>query len=70
MNKKEYILKDGIFKFPIKAPEKCCLFCKHCTDVFWDYTNGPYMFMCDLCQDSEDGYYARCKDFEEDEKED
>lgn len=25
-----------------------CLLCKHCTDVFYDYSNGPYMTMCDL----------------------
>lgn len=23
-----------------------CAFCKYCTDIFWDYTNGPYMFLC------------------------
>ena len=25
-----------------------CLFCNHCTDVFWDYANGPYMMGCEL----------------------
>jgi hypothetical protein len=25
-----------------------CVFCKHCTDVFWDYTNLIYMIICDL----------------------
>ena len=24
----------------------CCLICKKCTDIYWDYTNGPYMCMC------------------------
>ena len=28
-----------------------CVFCKHCTDVIYDYSNGPYMFMCDKCLD-------------------
>ena len=28
-------------------PSVHCVFCKHCTDLFWDYTNGPYMFTCD-----------------------
>ena len=26
--------------------DKDCIFCKHC-DVFWDYTNGPYLLVCD-----------------------
>ena len=29
------------------AKENSCIFCAHCTDIFWDYTNGPYMFICD-----------------------
>lgn len=27
---------------------ECCLFCKHCTDIFLDATNGPYLFICDM----------------------
>lgn len=30
-----------------KMPSVHCVFCKHCTDLFYDYTNGPYMFCCD-----------------------
>ena len=26
---------------------KICLICKHCTDIFWDYTHGPYMVICE-----------------------
>lgn len=49
-----------------------CLFCKHLSDVFWDYLNGPYMFICDLdgdCSkgDPHEGVFGRCKLFEEDE---
>ena len=29
-------------------PKKHCAFCGNCTDIFFDYTNGPYMFSCDL----------------------
>lgn len=29
-------------------PAKHCAFCKHCTDIFYDYSNGPYMFICEL----------------------
>ena len=24
-----------------------CFFCEHLTDVFWDFTHGPYMFFCE-----------------------
>jgi len=49
------------------APDKYCLFCKHCTDVFWDYTNGPYMCIGDTpnCGD-----WKKCNSFEEEEVED
>ena len=44
------------------GPQKSCLFCKHCTDLLWDYTHGPYMFFCELSlEPSED-----CNDFEND----
>lgn len=41
-------------------PEKHCAFCKHCKDFFFDYTNGPYMFLCDL-----EKAYEGCDAFEE-----
>ena len=28
------------------AREGTCLACKYCSDVFWDFTNGPYMAFC------------------------
>ena len=37
-----------------KVPKNHCVFCDHCTDIFYDYTNGPYMFICELdCVDFE-----------------
>lgn len=45
--------------------EKDCALCKHCYDVYWDYTNGPYMFFCNLGEPSEDKHY--CNKFEEEE---
>lgn len=48
-------------EYECDAPDNCCLFCKHCTDVFWDYTNGPYMFMGDCC----DGNFETCGMFDE-----
>lgn len=28
--------------------DRTCLVCKHCTDILYDYTNGPYMAFCEL----------------------
>lgn len=44
------------------APDNCCLFCRHCTDVFWDYTHGPYLFLGDApgCN----GDWKSCGSFE------
>lgn len=41
-----------------------CVLCKH-HDYIWDYTNGPYMFMCDLDLDPKDGLAGECIRFEE-----
>lgn len=52
--------------FSVDAPEKCCLFCKYCSDVFYDYSHGPYMF---FCQEGHGGDFETCNNFEE-EKDD
>lgn len=52
-------------------PEKHCVFCRNCTDVFYDYSNGPYMFICELNCDgfencekfSDNGYVFDEKDY-------
>ena len=60
-----------------KCPDKCCLFCKHCSDIFVDYTNGPYMIICEkFCANNKYkkqvnlGLHGKCKYFEERESED
>ena len=40
-----WIRSDGMV-FELKT-RKSCLICKHCTDIFWDYTHGPYMLFCE-----------------------
>lgn len=46
-----------------KVPDNHCLFCEHCTDILYDYTNGPYMCFCELnYENSGDG---ACKHFSE-----
>lgn len=45
-----------------------CIFCKHC-DVFWDYTNGPYMLICGRdrseCNEARTPEEHTCELFEE-----
>lgn len=31
--------------------DKDCIFCNNCC-VFWDFSNGPYMFICDKGRDA------------------
>ena len=40
-------------------PENHCVFCEQCNHMLYDYTNGPYMFTCDLEYDS----YETCNSF-------
>lgn len=56
---KHYVCKE----YECDVPDKHCLVCKHCTDVFFDYTHGPYLFICELYHD---GRWEGCPDFEYD----
>lgn len=50
--------------FNVKA-DKCCVFCKHCIDVVFDY-NGPYLILCELGNNtSTHNADNKCIDFEE-----
>lgn len=51
--------------YSVMAHERSCLFCVHCTDVFWDYTNGPYAFICDIDGDPSVGMGGECVWFDE-----
>ena len=45
---REYILEDlPNCGFRILTLPNTCFFCEKCTDIFWDYSNGPYMFTCE-----------------------
>ena len=46
-------------------PDKHCVFCNHCTDIFWDYTNGPYIVLCDKYHVAD---YRNCKSFKEEKQ--
>lgn len=49
-------------------PERVCLFCDHCTDIFWDYSHGIYMVICELDRPEHEfgNYPCVCKHFKED----
>ncbi len=51
-----YVIGGCMF-VPCKPPS--CLLCKHCTDIWWDYSNGPYMTLCDLKEEPQE----HCEDF-------
>ena len=53
--------------YKVIAHEHSCFFCKYCTDIWWDYTNGPYMWLCTKEMDTELEYFRTgCPEFEED----
>lgn len=56
---KHYICKE----YECDVPDKHCLVCKHCTDVFYDLANGPYMF---ICNKGLGGEWQKCEGFEYD----
>lgn len=67
-----YHLKDGPFPgltLNVKN-DRDCIFCTHCNTI-WDYSNGPYMFFCDLnrpeCYEAKSSEEHTCEKFEEEE---
>ena len=56
--------------YSVQAAENSCFFCQHCTDIFFDYTNGPYMFLCDEDADTRKGCDGQCKLFKEEIRKD
>lgn len=48
--------------YGIPKDTKCCLICKHCKDIWYDYMNGPYMFFCNLNEDTNE--CMNCNSFE------
>lgn len=51
--------------YKVMAPTESCYFCKYLTDIFWDYTNGPYGFVCDINAKVQDGLIGECEHFED-----
>ncbi len=67
---RKYFLEDplhpeGGFYINVKR-EKDCVFCVHCTDIFWDYTHLIYHIVCD---EGHDQNTENCEYFREDGEE-
>lgn len=55
--------------YELIANEHSCAFCSHCSDIFYDFTNGPYWFYCDIknnfCADEIEPILQKgCPDYE------
>lgn len=63
---REYFLKDPIHPeggITIGCrDDHDCVFCDHCTDLWWDYSNLIYMIYCD---EDRDPWDRPCKYFKE-----
>ena len=57
---KTYRLNIGI---TVKAHERSCLFCEHCTDIFYD-SQGIYLTICAKDADIYEGASGDCSQFE------
>ena len=55
---REFKLSDGRIVKCIN--DKDCVFCDHCTDIFWDYSHGIYMIFCDI---GEEPFKENCRYF-------
>lgn len=60
--------------YSVVAHKQSCFFCKHLTDIWFDYTNGPYMFHCNSSVHGNDPgeeeiVKGNCPYFEDAEKE-
>lgn len=64
MKKKLYRCGSYLYKLP----ETSCMFCDHCTDVFWDGLNGIYGMVCDIDAKCENAAYG-CSEFKNTEVE-
>lgn len=69
----------GPFRYTL--PDYACVFCEHCSDVFWDYSNGIYALICDkdnlmhICSNgtlvghiNNGNLSGKCRDFKEDKQ--
>lgn len=63
---REYQLENG---YKVTAPDRCCLFCKHCTDIWYDW-GGIWGLTCEIREEVEvsKGAEGQCDRFEEEDE--
>jgi len=64
-DKRTYESKEN--GYSVIAHKKSCFFCSHLTDIWFDYTHGPYMFHCEQEIDPEEKeiVFGECQCFKE-----
>ncbi len=62
---RKYKLTNDVFV--MCENDKDCVFCDHCTDIFWDFSNGIYGICCELNKKPNDG---NCDEFIEEQPDD
>lgn len=60
-NMKSYGCDNGRVYLAFK---NSCVFCEH-HNLFWDYTNDPYLILCDADKNTKTGMSGKCDFFEE-----
>lgn len=65
---RKYQLEGG---YTVEAPDRCCLFCDHCTDIWWDW-GGIWGLTCDIHDEVEvlKGAEGQCERFVEEVNDD
>jgi len=64
-NESEFTREYECEYYRLKAHPRSCFFCDNCTDIFFDYTNGPYMLFCSVDADIDTGMRGECGKFTE-----
>lgn len=62
MQLRDLTIKEPFGSVTFTLPAKSCVFCSHCKDFFYDYTNGPYLICCD--KDRKPMDWETCSDFD------
>ena len=60
---RDFIIEDPLRIITVSLPDKHCVFCSHCSDVFYDYSNGPYLCLC--TKDNDTNLWSNCSDFDD-----
>jgi hypothetical protein len=70
---RDFQCQYGFIKgYKYHLPYTACVFCKHCTDIFWDFSGGIYGLICEKNMDIRQikgNITGECKHFIEEKEE-